>query len=63
MMTSEYGNISWVYFVVGAYGIVGLSLLIFLIQTSRRYNVAIKSLKDEGFFADDQVVRDEIKEG
>lgn len=52
MGTSEFGNISWIYFVVGAYGIVLISLLAFTVSSRRRYSKAQEALKEEGFSAD-----------
>lgn len=54
MNTSEFGNISWIFFVVGAYGTVGFSLVLFTISTRRQYLKAQEALKEEGFSADKQ---------
>jgi len=52
MNSSEYGNISWVFYVTLAYGSVALSVLIFAISTRRQYLKAQDALKEEGFSAD-----------
>jgi hypothetical protein len=54
MNSSEYGNISWVFYVVAAYGVVALSILLFTISTRRQYCKAQEALKEEGFSADKQ---------
>lgn len=49
MNVSEYGNISWHYYVYGSYGIMLVCLgayTFFSLQVRKR---ALKSLKDEGF--------------
>jgi hypothetical protein len=52
--TSEYGNVSWVYFVIAAYLVVGLALLVFAFNSLRRFRAARKALQDEGFVDDTQ---------
>ncbi|MEY4064650.1 MAG: hypothetical protein RIR26_858 [Pseudomonadota bacterium] len=49
MNTSEYGNISWVYFVIAAYAVVALSLMVFAVNSVRRFRAARQALQDEGF--------------
>ncbi|MEN9827035.1 MAG: hypothetical protein RI953_2780 [Pseudomonadota bacterium] len=52
MGTSEYGNISWVFYVFGAYACVAISLLLFAITSRQKYCKAQEALKEEGFSAD-----------
>lgn len=52
MNTSEYGNISWIFFVVGAYGVVAIALFLFALSTRRQYCKAQEALKEEGFSAE-----------
>jgi hypothetical protein len=52
MNTSEYGNISWFFYVIAAYGIVALSIVVFAISCRRQYCKAQEALKEEGFSAD-----------
>lgn len=52
MNESEFGNISWVYYVVGAYAVVALALLGFIWGTLRRFSAASRALKEEGFSDD-----------
>jgi hypothetical protein len=52
MNTSEFGNISWVFYVVAAYGAVAASIVLFAISTRRQYCNAQEALKEEGFSSD-----------
>lgn len=47
MGESEFGNISWVYYVSGAYAVVAVSLLGFALNSIGRHNKALESLKEE----------------
>lgn len=49
MNTSEFGNISWIYYVVGAYLSVGVSLLAFTLISLSRFRTVRRALKEEGF--------------
>lgn len=52
MNSSEFGNVSWVYYVVGAYGVVILSLAAMALSSLRRFRLARQALKEEGFSDD-----------
>ena len=52
MNTSEFGNVSWVYFVVGAYVLVAVALAALAINSVARYRRARQALNDEGFSDD-----------
>jgi hypothetical protein len=52
MNTSEFGNISWVFYVIAAYGAVAASIVLFAISTRRQYCNAQEALKEEGFSSD-----------
>jgi hypothetical protein len=54
MNSSEFGNVSWVYYVVGAYAVVVLSLAAMTLSSLRRFRIARRALKEEGF-SDDKV--------
>ncbi len=47
MGESEFGNISWVYYVVGAYGVVAVTLALFAVNSLGRYKKAVQSLNEE----------------
>lgn len=47
MGESEFGNISWVYYVSGAYAVVAVTLLSFALNSIGRHNKALESLKEE----------------
>jgi hypothetical protein len=47
MVESEFGNISWVYYVVGAYTVVAVTLLVFALNSLGRYKKAVESLNEE----------------
>ncbi|MFZ9519683.1 MAG: hypothetical protein ACO3A4_04320 [Silvanigrellaceae bacterium] len=52
MGTSEFGNISWVFYVVGAYASVAVSLFLFGVTSRQKYCKAQEALKEEGLSAD-----------
>ncbi|MEN9529908.1 MAG: hypothetical protein RI932_1781 [Pseudomonadota bacterium] len=52
MSTSEFGNVSWVYYVVGAYVLVAVVVLGLAINSLSRYRRARQALNDEGFSDD-----------
>lgn len=52
METSEFGNISWVYYVFGAYAVVAVSMIGFVWATMRQFGQAHRALKEEGFSSD-----------
>ncbi|MBM3381072.1 MAG: heme exporter protein CcmD [Betaproteobacteria bacterium] len=52
MSTSEFGNVSWVYFVAGAYVLVVVVLLGLAVNSLGRYRRARQALNDEGFSDD-----------
>lgn len=52
MNSSEFGNISWYFYVTLAYGFAGASLVFFTLTTRSRFKKAQKALKEEGFSAD-----------
>ncbi len=47
MGESEFGNISWVYYVAGAYGVVLVTLAVFTLNSLARYKRALDSLNEE----------------
>lgn len=47
MGESEFGNISWVYYVSGAYAVVALTLLVFTTNSLGRFKKAMESLNEE----------------
>ncbi|NBO37051.1 heme exporter protein CcmD [bacterium] len=53
MNTSEFGNLSWVFYVVAAYAIVFLSLLIFTFATWKRVASVRQALNEEGFSSEE----------
>jgi heme exporter protein D len=52
MNSSEFGNVSWVYYVVGAYAVVMLSLAVMALSSLRRFRLARRALNEEGFSDD-----------
>lgn len=52
MNSSEYGNVSWIVFVVAAYGLTALSVLAFTLATRRLFTKSMRALKEEGFSTD-----------
>lgn len=47
MGESEFGNISWVYYVAGAYAVVALAVVAVALNSLGRYKKAVDSLNEE----------------
>lgn len=51
---SPYGNISWQFYVYGAYGVVALALFAYILFALLVRRSSLKNLSDEGFFDEDK---------
>jgi hypothetical protein len=51
---SPYGNISWKFYVYGAYGIVAFALFAYIFYALQVRRSCLKNLSDEGFFHEDK---------